>query len=119
MNATTQQKDHPISKLSPETSDQFLKRLQGLSDVQKVEELASLFFTVDQIAQFVGLDTNKFRNDLIFDKQNILVAAYYRGQLKTKIKLRFDTRRYADAGSPSAEYEMLNFLTEQKISENA
>ena len=45
--------------------------------------------------------------------------AYRRGQLRTKIKLRFDSLNYAMHGSPQALSEMKEYLADQYIDENA
>lgn len=90
-----------------------------MDDDQKVFELASLFMKVSEIAYFIGMTPDEFSKLVRLHPENHLSISYHRGQLKTVIMLRFDARRFAVAGSPDANKEMLQHLSEQKYSENA
>ena len=81
--------------------------------------MASLFMKVDEIAFFIGKDPDELSRIIRLHPENPLSIAYHRGQMRTVIMLRFDARRYAVAGSPDANKEMLQHLSEQKVSEHA
>lgn len=119
MSASIQQTDPENSKESRQTSEQFFEDLSKLDEDQKVFELASLFMKVDEIAFFIGIDPDELSKIIRLHPKNPLSIAYHRGQMKTVIMLRFDARRYAVAGSPDANKEMLQHLSEQKVSEHA
>ena len=99
-------------------SEQFFNQLSGLDKDQKVFELAALFMTVQDIAFFIGMDPEELTTLIRLHPENELSIAYHRGQLMTKIQLRFDSKRYAESGSPEAIKEMLMHLSEQNNSEN-
>lgn len=96
-----------------------MQRLTESSLETQVEELAALFFTISDIALFTGLDEDDLRTDLMDDAPGEYAKAYRRGQLKTKIRLRFDSRNYALHGSPQALNDMKEHLADQQIDENA
>lgn len=98
-------------------SELYLENLAGLSEEDQVRELASLFFTPREIADFIGIDADKFISDLQFEPDNNMVKAYRKGVAETKIKLRFDTKRFALAGSPDAANSMKDYLSKQQLSE--
>ena len=87
-------------------------------DLQQVEEYASLFLKVDEIALLLNIDYEEFRRE-IKSKSSDISKAYYRGKLKTMIELRKQTLEFAQKGSPQAEAAMLDFLSKQNLSENA
>lgn len=113
------QTDQQKSNKSPETSEQFLQRLTESPLETKVEELASLFFSINEIALFVGMDEEDLRTEITCDTDSAVSQAYYRGKLRTKIQLRFDSRNYALHGSTQALAEMREYLSDQDIDENA
>ena len=114
-----EQTDQQNSNKSPETSEQFLKRLTESSLETQVEELAALFFSIREIALFTGLDEDKLRSSITGIAATPLSKAYYRGQQRTAIRLRFDELNYALHGSPQAAQEMKEHLFDQIIKENA
>lgn len=118
-NATTQPTDQQNLNRSDETSEQFLKRLTESPVEVRVEELAALFFTIAEIALFIGMDEEELRTEITCDTESPISQAYYRGKLRTKIMLRFDSRNYALHGSPQALQEMREYLSDQQIDENA
>jgi Zn/Cd-binding protein ZinT len=87
-------------------------------NIELIEEYASLFFTIDEIAMLLDGDTQELRREI---KANTTEAAkaYYRGKLKTQIELRKQTLNFARKGSPQAEAAMIDFLKKQNLSENA
>lgn len=101
------------------TSEEFLQNLIALSDEEKVSELSSLFFTISEIAVFLDINEEDFRQKVLFEKDSWQSKAYYKGIMRTTIRMRYDTRRFALAGSPQAEEEMKQFLTRQKLEEDA
>lgn len=99
-------------------SETFFDNLSRLDEDQKVFELAALFMEVADIAYFIGKKPEDLAAIIKLHPENKLSIAYHRGQLKTKIQLRFDARRYAVSGSPDANKEMLIHLSEQLTSED-
>ena len=83
----------------------------------QVEELAALFFTISEIADFANVAEDDLRSELMSD--NELAKAYRRGKLRTLVMLRFDALNYALHGSPQAAAEMKEHLSDQIINENA
>lgn len=93
------------------------ERLIQSSEAEKVETLASLFFTTKQIAAFIGKPLEDFVQILNHQPADPLSIAYNRGKMKTEILLRFDTNRFALAGSYEALRDMKEYLLKQNISE--
>lgn len=115
MEPTEQQK----SNKSRETSEQFLNRLKESPAEAAVEELAALFFTIGEIALFLGMDEEELRMEITCQPDSDLARAYNSGKLRSKIMLRFDSLNYALHGSPEALREMREHLSNQQIDENA
>lgn len=101
-----------------QTSEQLYETLIKSSKAEKVETLASLFFTTKQIAAFVGIPHEDFVRTLNHNPDDPLAIAYHHGKMKTEILLRFDTKKFAIAGSPQALEDMKAFLLKQNISEH-
>jgi hypothetical protein len=95
-----------------------LEILQELSEPELVEELASLFLTVQEIEDILSFDRDYLRLE-IQNPNSDFGRAYRRGVARTKIQLRFDTRKFAVLGSPQAMKDMLDNLSDQIMSENA
>ncbi|MDR1984087.1 MAG: hypothetical protein LBQ28_04620 [Prevotellaceae bacterium] len=87
------------------------------SDIELIEEYASLFFTVDEIAMMLDKDIQDFRREIKANKSES-AKAYWKGKLKTQIELRKQTLQFAQKGSPQAETAMLDFLKKQTQSEH-
>lgn len=113
------QTEQEKSNKSPETSEEFLMRLTESPIEDRVEELAALFFTIAEIALFIGMDEEELRTEITCETDSTISQAYYRGKLRTKIRLRFDSLNYALHGSPQAVQEMREYLSDQNIDENA
>ena len=111
-----QQEEKKQQKLPP-TSTELYEMLIKSSEAEKVETLASLFFTTKQIAAFIGKSYDDFAQIINHKPDDPLAIAYYRGKMKTEIILRFDTTRFALAGSPEALRDMKEYLLKQNISE--
>lgn len=103
---------------SGEISELSYQTLLESSDVQKVEILASLFFTTKQIASFIGMAHDEFIRIVNYEPDNEMATAYHRGKMMTEIKLRIDSLKFALSGSPQALEEMKQFKVKQSISEN-
>lgn len=112
-----QQEEKKQQKLPP-TSAELYEMLIKSSEAEKVETLASLFFTTKQIAAFIGKPIDDFVRVLNHKPNDPLTLAYHRGKMKTEIILRFDTNRFALAGSPEALKDMKEYLLKQNISEH-
>lgn len=119
LNVIMEQTDQQKSNKLPETSEQFLQRLTESPLETQVEELAALFFSIREIALFVGMDEENLRTEINCDTEEAVSKAYYRGKLRTKILLRFDSRNYALHGSTQALQEMREHMSDQEIDENA
>ena len=87
------------------------------SEVELIEEYASLFLTVEEIAILLNVDVQELRRE-IKGMTTERAKAYHRGKLTTTIELRKQTLQFARKGSPQAEAAMLDFLSKQKLSEN-
>lgn len=84
----------------------------------KVEMLASLFFTVSDIAVIVGMSAEDLRREVTCSVSP-LARAYRKGTLEAQIKLRYQDMMFAKAGSPAALEAMMQHLSDQKQDENA
>lgn len=78
-----------------------------------------MFFSIAEIALFVCMDEENLRTEITCDTDSAISQAYYRGKLRTKIRLRFDSLNFALHGSPQAVQEMREYLSDQNIDENA
>ena len=84
--------------------------------LDKVEEYASLFFTVDEISLIVDLSPSDFRREVRYGKSD-LAKAYHRGKLKTMIEIRRLTVEFAKKGSPQAEAFVKDYIEKQEENE--
>ena len=112
------QQENTKQKESKPTSEQLYEKLIQSSEAEKVETLASLFFTTKQIAAFIGKPHAEFVKTLNYKPEDPLTIAYFQGKMKTEILLRFDTKQFAIAGSPQALEDMKSYLLKQNISEH-
>ncbi len=96
-----------------------MKQLSELSNEVKIRKLASLFFTISEIAVFCDLDPDELRREIVDNPGSYTAKAYRKGVMDSQIRLRYDTSQFAFAGNPQAEEEMKTFLTRQKLDENA
>ena len=84
--------------------------------MEKVEEYASLFFTVDEISLIVDLSPSDFRREVRYGKSD-LAKAYHRGKLKTMIEIRRLKVEFAKKGSPQAEAFVKDYIEKQEENE--
>lgn len=113
------QTEQKTSNKSNQTSEELYNQLTGLNEEKQVELHASLFFTIDEIADFIGRSRSELHQIICFDENSPLSIAYRHGSMKTKILLRIDTKKFALAGSPAAALDMKQFLSQQIMNENA
>lgn len=96
-----------------------MERLLTLPIENKVEEMSALFFTISDIAIFIGMERDELKQIIQFKKADPIHIAYRRGKLRTEIKLRYDTQRFALAGNPQASEDMKKYHSQQIIDEDA
>lgn len=77
-----------------------------------IEELSSLFSTIDEIALMIEVNKEELRRE-IRNKYSEGSKRYFKGKLETQIKLRKQTKLFAEKGSPQAEQTM-KLLYEQQ-----
>lgn len=70
--------------------------------LSEVENLASYFFTPDEIAIVVGVDVDDLEDEL-FDETSEAYRAYQKGKLKSKLELRKSILTLAKQGSGPAQ----------------
>ncbi len=87
-----------------------------MDELSKIEDLASLFLTVSEIAFECNIPEAELRRE-IRGKSTDRAKAYFRGKIKTKIAMRRQILDFAIAGSPQAEIMMDDFLNEQNTNE--
>lgn len=117
--ATMEQTEQEKPNQSPETSEQFLKRLTESPIEVQVEELAALPMTITEIAMFTGQDAEEMRAIISSQPKHSLTMAYNRGKMRITIMTRFDNLHYALQGSPEAMSDVKEYLSDQRIDENA
>ena len=84
--------------------------------MEKVEEFASLFFTVDEISIMLELSSSDFRREVRYGKSD-LAKAYHQGKLKTMVDIRRLTVEFAKKGSPQAEAFVKDYIEKQEENE--
>ena len=84
--------------------------------LDKVEEFASLFFTITEISLMLDLLPSDFRREVRYGKSD-LAKAYHRGKLKTMVEIRKLTVEFAKKGSPQAEAFIKDYIEKQEENE--
>jgi hypothetical protein len=84
--------------------------------LEKIEEYASLFFTVDEISLMLELDATVFRREVRSAKSE-MAKAYHKGKLRTMIEIRRLTVEFAKKGSPQAEAFVKDYIEKQEENE--
>lgn len=87
-----------------------------MDELSKIEELASLFLTVSEIAFECNIPESEFRRE-VRGKTTPRAKAYFRGKIKTRIAMRRQILEFAIAGSPQSELLMNDFSNEQNSDE--
>jgi IS30 family transposase len=78
----------------------------------QIEEYASLFCSIDEIALLIDVNEAELRRE-IRKKTSEAAKYYYRGKLATQVKLRRQTKLFAEKGSPQAEQTMKQLYEKQ------
>jgi hypothetical protein len=81
-----------------------------------IEEYASLFFTIDDIALLLDIDSEEFRRE-VRGRNSPRAMAYLKGRIKTEVAIRRSTKEFAEKGSPQAEALMNEYNVKQKLNE--
>jgi len=77
--------------------------------LNKIEELASLFMTPREISSMIDVEFNRIADEFL-DPNSIIYKYYFRGKTTSKVELRKKVVPLAKLGSPQAQS-----LTEQYI----
>lgn len=86
------------------------------SQLQEVQELAGLFFSIPEIAMLTGIDEEELTRAVNVE-HSALNNAYWIGKLSAMKDLRVATMEFAKKGSPQAEEQMMKFLQQMNESE--
>lgn len=86
-------------------------------ELERIEILASLFFSITEIAILCERDPDELRREIMFVSSSPVCKAYMRGKLHTQIKMRYINSIYANKGIPTAEEEMSKALSKQQEDE--
>lgn len=78
----------------------------------KIEELAGLFCSIDEISMLIEVSANELRRE-IRNKNSDAARYYFRGKLTTQVKLRQQIKLFAEKGSPQAEQTMKELYVRQ------
>lgn len=113
-----QQDSSSRERPKPPSPDEFLVSLLEMTKEKQVELLASLFFTITDIAVMIGVPVDELRRELTC-LDTPFARAYRKGTLEAQIKLRYQDMMFAKAGSPAALEAMMQHLSAQKQDENA
>ena len=107
------------SKTLEEISQEFLEKVLKSPDLEKIEMLSSLFFSITEIAILCERDPDELRREIMFVSSSAVSKAYMRGKLHTQIKLRYINFIYANKGVPTGEEEMSVAFSKQQEDEYA
>lgn len=84
--------------------------------IERIEELASLYMTVSDIAVIIGVDNNVLREELA-NEDSPAAKAYLCGKIKSKLELRRQEIQLAKVGSPLALQNCRDALIEMEEDE--
>lgn len=87
-----------------------------VSLLDQVEEYASLFFTVDEIALLIDRDPVDLRREIRHGKSE-LARRYQKGKLSTLLEMRRIMVQFAKKGSPQAEIILKEYHQKMEGSE--
>lgn len=80
--------------------------------LKEIEELSSLFCSIDEIALLISVREGDLRRE-IRNKNSDAARYYFRGKLTTQVRLRRQTKLFAEKGSPQAEQTMKQLYEKQ------
>ncbi|GAB3177608.1 hypothetical protein [Telluribacter humicola] len=86
------------------------------SQLEEISELASLFFSPQDIAIITGLDVDQLLEE-IATEQSSANLAYLRGKLKARASVRKTIKNLAIQGSSPAQNLVLKMMEEQDYHE--
>ena len=86
--------------------------------LKKIEKLASLYFTYEEIATALRITIDDFIDE-VTDEDTKAFHKYQLGKIKSEIPIREQTIEMAKMGSPIAQQEARKLALNQKIKENA
>ncbi|MDA3867753.1 MAG: hypothetical protein PF489_13545 [Salinivirgaceae bacterium] len=75
---------------------------------KEIEEYAGLFFSIDDIAVLIGCNATELRRE-IRNRNTEAYRYYQKGKLDTLVKIRKQTKLFAEKGSPQAEAFMKHY----------
>jgi len=87
-----------------------------MDQLKEIEELASLFLTIDEISILTNIDAAEFRREVRFGKSD-RAKAYLKGKLNSILEVRKQTVMFAKKGSPAAESLVNNYISKQAQNE--
>ena len=87
-----------------------------VSILDQVEEYASLFFTIDEIALLIDRDPVDLRREIRYGKSE-LARRYQKGKLSTMLEMRRVMVQFAKKGSPQAEMILKEYHQKMEGSE--
>lgn len=82
--------------------------------LEEIEAMATLFLPPDDIAINIGVDPEEFA-ELIHIKTGLGYLAYFKGWIKTEVKLRNSILQAALNGSSPAQQMMLQYQNKAAI----
>jgi hypothetical protein len=85
-------------------------------EIKKIEEMAGLFFTIEEIAEFLALPTRELSIE-IRRRGTPISEAYWQGKYAKMIELRKKVVDYAQKGSSQADNLVDKFLKNQQMFE--
>ena len=87
------------------------------SQIQQVQELSSLFFSLEEISLLTLIDIEELRREVQFGKTD-LSRAYWNGKLTTLKTMRASVKTNAEKGNSMANFIMNEWLKEMNESES-
>jgi hypothetical protein len=84
--------------------------------LQQVEELASYFFSPEEVAIVLDVNSDELAIEL-FDQHSAVYKAYQRGKLKSKLELRKSILTLSKQGSWPAQTLAMRILDDLEASE--
>lgn len=85
-------------------------------ELEKLEEYAALFLTVDEISLLLSIDARAFKIELKKVDSDI-AKRYFHAKIQSKLDIRRQVINYAKRGSPQAELTVKEYISNQTLSE--
>lgn len=87
------------------------------AQIQQVQELAALFFTLEEISLLTLIDIEELRREVQFGQGSELKKAYWQGKLGSVKTIRETMKNNAEKGSSMACFTMNEWLKEMNESD--